>query len=209
MNVFASTQFRLPHITDTEIKNAMKNCDNVLSKKLKEDKTKKKRVVDYRGQNSSFQEIKTKTGEIKLIAFDCKVRSDSGHKIPCWHCRERQGNEDNGMPVSMKEEFCNDQIITKVALHGYFCCASCMYTFVLDRTKGDHNESTNYKRILLNAEILYRLSYPDSCSIIPAKPWELLRSNGGTLDYDMWQDNNLKLKKMTGFSYTQAYQSYS
>lgn len=208
MNIFISTQFCLPKITDSEIRKAMSDSDKIFSLKLQRGKN-KKRVIDYRGQNPSFQEVKMKTGEVKLIALDCKVKSDRNHKIPCWNHCGRPGHEENGMPVTLREKIEDETPVTEVGRYGYFCNCSCMYAFVLDKSRGEHAESVKYKKIALNAELLYRICHPDKGAIVPAKPWELLRCNGGTLDYDMWEDEDLKLQRIPGFTYTQAHQSYS
>lgn len=208
MNIFVTTQFCLPKITDAELRKALENSDAVFEIKLIRGKD-KKRSIDYRGENPGFQEIKMKSGQVKLIALDCKVKSDKRSKITCWNHCGRPGHEENGMPVLMRERAEEDEPVIEIGRYGYFCGCSCMYAFVLDRSRGDHADSVKYKKIAHNAEILYKMCHPDKGSIVPAKPWELLRCNGGTLDYDVWEDEDLKLQRMPGFTYTQAHQSYS
>lgn len=208
MNIFVSTQFCLPRITESEIKKAMGDPDEILGLKLQINKTKKK-TLDYRGQNPSFQEVRLKTGEVKFIALDCKVKTDRKHKIFCWGQCGRNGYEENGMPVSMRDKMEDETLVTEVGRYGYFCNCRCMYRVVMERARGSHSEAVEYGKIALNAEILYRICHPDKGAIVPAKDWEMLRCNGGTVDYDVWEDEELKLERIPGFVYTQAHQSYS
>lgn len=210
MNVFISTCIKLPGITHNEIvkifSEGRQNESFCLDLK-KNEKAKRRKFDNYYEKGSGVREIKTKLGNVRLLVTDCIVSSENA-KINCWHCREKKGKEEEGMPTRLEQLKTEEEELIDVHLRGYFCNESCMYTFAKDRTIPGSPEYEFYRRVLENAEILHRLRHPEKGAIRPAKPWELLKSNGGPLDYDSWKDDWLDFRALPGFAYTRISLSY-
>jgi hypothetical protein len=171
---------------------------------LKRNQNAKRRKFDnYYEKGSGIREVKTKLGNVKLLVSDSVQPSTQG-KINCWHCREKRGKEEEGMPIRMEQLKTEEEDVIEVHLRGYFCDESCMYTFAKERLIPGSPEYDFYRQVLDNAEILHRLRYPDKGAIRPAKSWELLKTNGGSLDYDMWKDSSLSFRPLPGFSFSRV-----
>lgn len=211
MNVFVSTWVKFPGVSHNQIvKILSENLDEGFCSKLKRNQNTKRRPFnDYYDKDSNIGEIKTKTGQTKLLVSDCCTSDKTKQKIMCWYCREKPGAMGNGIPIhieEIKEDF--EIEAGDIQRYGYFCDESCMYAFVEERCIPGSSQYQLYKRALFNAELLHKLTYPDRGCIRAANPWQLLKSNGGTLDYDMWKDETLSFQPLPGFILTRISTQY-
>lgn len=204
MNIFVSSLIKLPEIRHTEIAKILteKRADEIFALPLvRAKKTRRRAFQDYHDKDSHIEEIKSKNGQTKLLVSDCRSTGKEKQKILCWHCRVMPGLEENGMPIHI-EEGREDGSLVNECKRGYFCDESCMYAFAQERAIPGSKNYHMYKQACVNAELLHKLKYPEKGCIIPAQPWELLKANGGTLDYDMWKHESLGFQALPGFIHT-------
>jgi hypothetical protein len=206
MNVFVSTWIKLPWIKHSEIAKIFKEgkfdesfCTTIV-------RSSSKNYGNHCNSGAGVSQIKTKGSYAKFLVSDCFVKSGKDRKVPCWHCRERQGYQKNGTPFTV--EYYPEFDSKKIEKYGYFCDNSCMYTFSRDRAYPGSPYYELYKDACDNAEALHALQYPGKGCLVPANPWELLIFNGGTLPYNMWKDPDLTFHPLPGYSNDKVTISY-
>jgi hypothetical protein len=211
MNIFVSTLIKLPQIVHNDITKifAADRVNESFCTDLKKDPKNKRRPFNncYDG-DSSVEEVRTKGGQLKILASDCRVATNANQKVNCWYCRARPGFEKNGLPVHIEELKNEEDDQCNVGKWGYFCDDYCMYAFAKERCIPGAPYYQLYKNGMKNAEFLYKCKYPDKGCIEAAQSWELLKCNGGSLDYDMWKNECLEFQKLPGFNFTQVSNSY-
>lgn len=208
MNVFVSTWIKLPHVTHNKLLKIFQTnqVEEAFCKTLKRNqKVRRRNFNHYYDKDSNIEEVKTRSGQTKLLASDCRASGKDNQKVPCWHCREKEGFVENGMPLHIEETRGDENIpLNDIRRRGYFCDESCMYAFAEERSLPGLPNAMLYKKACLNASLLHKLNYPDKGCIRPAQRWELLKFNGGTLDYDVWKDETLSFQELPGFILTRV-----
>jgi len=204
MDIFVTTWIKLPRIKHNEIMKILR--ENLGEKMLSKVIVKGNLKQHYRvrvGANEGMEEIRLKTGKTRFLASDCFATTKP---IPCWYCRERQGTKENGVPFRLGIDFQSNE--KQIDRHGFFCGDRCMYAYILEKTVFGSSDYEMYVEARNNTEMIHTLKYPDRGCLIAANDWRLLKSNGGTLDYDMWNDEKIHFERLPGYEVNAISMSY-
>lgn len=135
---------------------------------------------------------------------DFEIFTRTGGDLPvggrCEHCRDEFNHTVIGYPIGYQEQtiLTNDSTDPKQAhyrvlyvfwVEGRFCTFECAlgYLKVMLGRPADYRDTTlrDSERMLRH---LHKLTYPTATSLRPAQDPRLLRSNGGSLTREEWQD---------------------
>jgi len=190
---YKSKYFFKPYIIIDNVKK-IKNIDNKIYSSNKDDD-----IYFSTDRNGNKQVVATSNCK------NFKVFKEKGELLQngrCEYCLQDYNTGTIGYPIKYEEKEyldSNDKINILYAfwIEGSFCSFECCLKYI-QIYKNNHTNSCEFIYNSGSEELLrllFKLTYPDKDKLLPAQDKRLLKSNGGSLEYNEWKNNVNPFKK--------------